>query len=145
MGKRSSRMYKDSPKMSRGESGKMEVKKPTKAEKVESGTEGVLSEDAQEGALPPHIRHASDRSDMHKRHEHEHMMHDHAGNGDKKDMHERHHAEMKALHKMHEKEHGKGEAGKEKAGKQEAPKKEGADAKKTGEKKIEKIKDKKED
>lgn len=118
MAGRASRMYKDSPRMERGESGDMEI---SRRKKDESDAEGEHMEQdggnaGTEEALPHHIRHAHERmslkhrhlhehAEMHSRHMHEHHMHDHHEKGDKGEMHGRHHAEMSALHKQHENEH----------------------------------------
>lgn len=105
------KMYKDSPRLARGEEGgEMEVTRH-KSEHMEKhgGTAGT------EEAIPHHVRHAHERNamhakhvhekmQMHHRHEHEHGMHDHAGHGDKGEMHGRHHAEHTVMHKQHEKE-----------------------------------------
>jgi hypothetical protein len=123
---RHKRMYKDSPKLERGEDGNMKSVKPSdkrgeeptesekEADKVQSGTDGMQM----------HESHAASRRSMHHRHLHEHtMMHhqhelEHAHHkGDKAsvhekhekeyaDMHKRHHTEMKSLHKSHGKEGG---------------------------------------
>lgn len=103
------KMYKDSPRMSRSESGDMEVTrhKDTHMEK-HGGTAGT------EEAIPHHARHAQERHAMHAkhvhekitmhgRHEHEHRMADEGGH-DKHEMHARHHAEHEAMHKQQEKE-----------------------------------------
>lgn len=96
------KFYKDSPKLERDdESGDMKVSKgEKKSVDVQNGTDGAQRDEA----MPHHVRHAKERHDMHSRHEHEHSMYDHAGQGDKHEMHERHHGEMKAMHKRHEKE-----------------------------------------
>lgn len=104
------KMYKDSPRLARGEEGgEMEVTRH-KSEHMEKhgGTAGT------EEAIPHPVRHAHERNAMHKkhatehmelhhRHMHEHHMADHHGH-DKGEMHGRHHAERTATHKMHEKE-----------------------------------------
>lgn len=115
MGKRSEKMYKDSPKLERDdESGKVERKKPTsKAAEKEAGTEGE-----NRGGMEDHHGAVLDRHHMYAKHEHEHAMHK---DGDKKEMHERHQAEMKAMHKKHEKE---GKTGESKIEKTESDKKE---------------------
>lgn len=111
---RHSRMYKDSPKLERGEDGNMEAKKPsdkrgelpTKAEEiandVQSGTDGmkVTERHATERTMMKH-KHMKEHMDMHSAHEVEHMTH----KGDKSEMHARHHEKLKSLHKEHEAEH----------------------------------------
>lgn len=99
----SKRMYKDSPKIEHGEDGKAKVSRPArdaKAEKVQSGTEGVEENGSPDGSLPMPARHAMERREMHNRHETEQSMH----KGDKKMSHERHEKEMKEMHARHEKE-----------------------------------------
>jgi len=110
---RHKRLYKDSPKMERGEDGHMGVTKrgdkeneaETAADAVQSGDDGIY---VTEG-MPPHVRHAHERRDMHNRHETEHSVHDHAKAGSKKEMHGRHQKEMKDMHGRHEKEIESGE------------------------------------
>ena len=99
---RADKMYKDTPEMKRDEeSGKMGV---TKAEKksaqVSDGTDGMQ----QHEEMPPHVRHAHERRDMHHRHETEHMIHDNGKGGSKEELHSRHEKEMKDMHKRHEKD-----------------------------------------
>lgn len=102
MSKRTDKMYGNSPKMDRDETGKMDVKKhPDPKESKEAGTEGEVRE-----GVPVHARHAMERLDMHHRHEHEHHTHDHGEHGDKKEMHERHLKEHRDMMKRHEKEDG---------------------------------------
>ncbi len=98
---KAAKMYAESPEMGRGEDGKMAVtKKEKKSSEVAAGTEGVMSDS--EG-MPAHARHASERRDMHNRHETEHAMVDGKGT-DKKEIHNRHEKEMKDMHSRHEKE-----------------------------------------
>lgn len=101
MGK-AERMYSKTPKMERGEEGKMKV---TRAEKesarTNDGTEGIP---IHEDGISPHMRQAMERSMIHHRHETEHTMHDNGKIGDKKDMHVRHVKEVADMHKRHEKE-----------------------------------------
>lgn len=141
MSSRKERMYKDSPKLERGESGEMGVKKPNKAQVVEAGVDGAQREG--EGAsetLPSHVRHQMERDQMYARHSHEHALHDHHESGDKAEMHERHAKEMKSIYGRHEKEMKAGSM----SGEKSKPVKESS-SEKTGEKEIEKIKsDKKE-
>ena len=103
------KMYKNSPKLGRSESGGMEVTRhqDTHMEK-HGGTAGT------EEAIPHHVRHAHERHSMHAKHVHEKMQmhgrheHEHhmAGEGghDKHEMHGRHVAEHEAMHKQQEKE-----------------------------------------
>lgn len=123
MSKRTERMYKDSPKLERdGESGHVEAKKSKSEEKnpssktaeKDSGTEG----ENRGGESDMHAGHVLDRHHMYAKHEHEHAIHK---GGDKKEMHERHQAEMKAMHKMHDKA---GKTGGEMIEKTESDKKE---------------------
>lgn len=100
-GKSSKEMYKDSPKIVKGKASKG----PTEAEKVantENGQQG--GQPVTEEAMPMPVRHASERQAMHGKHEQEHSLHDHKKHGDKKEMHSRHQAELKAMHKIHEKQ-----------------------------------------
>ena len=131
MSKRSDRMYskngEGSPTMKRDEeSGEMSVGRHKKKE-ADAGADGAIREGGGEEAMPMHVSHAMARADMNKRHEAEHMVHDHHKAGSKKELHERHEKEMKALHSQHEKEMEMGEEKKE------------PEKKETGEKKIEKV------
>ena len=92
---RASRMYKDSPKLSRGDSGHMEVTRK-KSEHMEKhgGTAGT------EEPIPAHLRHAHERDMLHAKHQHEHMMADHHGH-DKSEMHGRHEKEHMDMHARH--------------------------------------------
>lgn len=87
MGK-SDRMYAKSPKMERGEDGKMGIKKPSKADGENMGIEGNEAPGAGDGmpvqTKEMHDRHMTEMKDMHARHEDEH-----------KDMHKRHQKEVK--------------------------------------------------
>ncbi len=107
---RSAVMYKDSPRLERGEDGKHSVKRgeekkaapaaPDKEEKVADGTDG----------MPVETRHMHERRAMHHKHMGEHMgLHhkhemEHSHGGEKAGMHERHETERAALHKEHHKE-----------------------------------------
>ncbi len=110
------RLYKDSPKLERGEDGDVKAVKPSdkegapsesmkKADEIQSGDDSVKMTEG----MPSNIRHAHERMDMHKRHEVEHAVHDHAKAGAKEEMHTRHESEMKAMHGRHEKEIDAGE------------------------------------
>jgi hypothetical protein len=114
------KLYKDSPKLKREDaSGKMAVhkEKNLESEKVDKAVGTEVPPDG----LPMDVRHAHERRDMHNRHETEHAMH----KGDKKEVHIRHQTEMKDMHKRHEKAYG-------------------AEAKGSGENKIEKVEKSKE-
>lgn len=88
---RHKRMYSDSPKLERGESGNMEAKKPSdkrgekpsesekEADKAQSGDDGMKVTEPHEDARIQEI----------------------------KDMHKRHETEMKAIHSRHAKEDAK--------------------------------------
>jgi hypothetical protein len=97
------RMYKNSPKLERDADGNLGVKKPTQADAVQSGTDGV----------PVHVRHAHERREIKHRHVAEHhalhhrheIEHSHMEGGKKGELHARHHAEIKAMHGRHEGEH----------------------------------------
>lgn len=103
MSKMSEKMYGNSPKMEREESGKMAVKKKV-AEKDGKDMTGEGEDKGSGEAVPMAARHMMERSDMHGRHEKEHALHDHGKHGDKHGMHERHRTEMASMHKAHEKE-----------------------------------------
>lgn len=81
---RHKRMYKDSPKLERGESGKMEAKKPSENQKKADETQSGVP---------------TGESDMEPSSE--------ARMQEIKDMHSRHETEMKAIHARHEKEDAK--------------------------------------
>lgn len=99
---KSEKMYADSKTLARGEDGKMAVtKKEKESSEEQAGTEGV---EAGSDGMPAHARHASERRDMHNRHETEHAMIDSGKGGDKKEVHGRHEKEMKDMHSRHEKE-----------------------------------------
>lgn len=87
---RHKRMYKDSPKLERGEDGNMKAKKPSEsrqeADKVQAGIDERQDVEPEEDARMQEI----------------------------KDMHSRHQTEMAAVHKRHQKEDAK------KYGKEEA-------------------------
>jgi hypothetical protein len=97
--KSSKDMYKDSPKLERGEDGKVGVKKVTEAERVAN------KENEQTSPMPVHeemmARHSNDRHMMHAKHEHEHAIHKMKH---KHEMHKRHESEIKDMHRRHEKE-----------------------------------------
>lgn len=114
---RHKRLYKNSPKLERGEGGHMDVVKPSQVEsdREQAGIDGMKVS----GELPAHVRHAHERRDMHNRHETEHAVHDNAAGGDKGEMHARHQREHTDMHKRHAKEYAKSEHNKddnEKAG-----------------------------
>lgn len=110
---RHKRMYKDSPKLERAESGDIKATKPSdkegapsesmrKADEIQSGDDGlkVTERHATERTSLKH-KHMKEHMDMHSTHEVEHMTH----KGDKSEMHVRHHEKLKNLHKEHEGEH----------------------------------------
>ena len=102
MASKSDRMYGNSPKLAKGEDGKVKV---TKNEKVNDGVDKVKENESHAGtAVPAHERHHMERMAMFHKHEHEHLTHDHAHAGDKSELHKRHQEEMKMMHKKHEKE-----------------------------------------
>ena len=108
---RSEKMYKDSPKLERGEDGNMGVKKPSPADAENMGTAGGAIPGTP-GEMPVQAHQAHERREMHHKHAHEHLqMHsrhelDHAGHkeGDKSEMHKRHEEELKGMHEKHHKE-----------------------------------------
>ena len=104
-------MYKDSPKLSRGEDGKMGVHKEKQAEHggedPSAGHEGepvhVEHEEAENEMHEMHSKHNLERHMLHGKHEHEHHIHEGKG-GDKKEMHKRHMAEHTEMLTRHSKE-----------------------------------------
>ena len=102
MSKQSERMYGNSPKLERDESGSVKIKKSeTKA------PEGAEANGGGEG-VPVLVKHAAERAELHHKHEHEHHMHDLGKEStDKKDLHEKHEREFSEMHERHEKELGK--------------------------------------
>lgn len=127
------KMYAKPPVMERDEEGKLGVKKPSKADADQSGTEGMALEVHQAHERHGmHHRHEMEHMAMHHGHEKEHAAHDAAKGSDKskmhdkheteiKEMHKRHHEEMKKMHKKHEKGgHGAEESGLEKPAKEKA-------------------------
>lgn len=116
---RASKMYKDGPTVKKDEeSGRPKVgKREEEADKVQEGMEGVKTEEKngphEHARRAMHHRHMHEHMQMHHMHEIEHSMHE----GDKSEMHtkhekeyaamhERHHGEMKAMHASHEKHKG---------------------------------------
>lgn len=142
------KMYDSPPTTERDEGGKLKVKKAEKSNAVQAGIDG-MPQGTESPEMPMPARHAMAREQMHGRHETEHAAHDYGKGGDKSEMHERHHAEMKSLHKAHEKEMKSGvarEGGKAEPTKKspEMPKGEKkAETGKAGEKSSEKKSDKK--
>ena len=94
------RMYANPPKAERDDSGKLKVKKASKANAVQSGTDG-MHEGEDNSEMPMAARHMMAHEKLHGKHMVEHAQH--KGN-DKSSLHERHQAELKSLHKVHEKE-----------------------------------------
>lgn len=85
---KSDRLYKDSPKVERKDSGDVGISRPSDADAEGMGTEGSPLPGGGDG-MPVaveqmHDRHQKEMGDMHKRHE-----------GEQKDMHKRHSKEMK--------------------------------------------------
>ena len=85
---KSDRLYKDSPKVERKESGDVGISRPSEATGEDIGTDGSPLPGAGDG-MPVaveqmHDRHSKEMGDMHKRHETE-----------QKDMHKRHSKELK--------------------------------------------------
>lgn len=83
---KSNKLYKDSPELKKDEEGKVSVKKPSEASKVDIGAAGNPLPGAGE-EMPVHTehqemmeRHASEIKDMHKRHgkEHDKLMEKHS-------------------------------------------------------------------
>lgn len=97
------RLYAKKPHLERGEDGNVGVKEK-EADKVQSGDDGVKMTEHHGEGMPMHVRHAHERNDMHKRHETEHAMHDHAKAGSKKELHKRHEIDLHDMHGRHEKE-----------------------------------------
>ena len=117
----SMKRYKDGPTIKKDEeSGRPKVsKREEKADKVQEGMEGVKEEEKdtshEHGRRSMHHRHIAEHLHMHNHHELEHSLHK---GGDKSElhtkhekeyaaMHERHEGEMKELHTSHEKHAGK--------------------------------------
>lgn len=115
------RMYANSPKLERNESGKMTVMQK-KSSEVNSGTDGMPMTEEHQGHMHErmmmHHKHMHEKMMMHEKHE---MAHRHHGGGEKEkmhekhegeyaDMHKRHHDEMKHMHSRHEKESHEGMA-----------------------------------
>lgn len=97
------KMFGHSPKMERGEDGKMAIKKEmaTKEDDMKEGED----KDGSGQQLPVSVRHSMERHDMHHTMEREHHMHDMGGHGSKEEMHSRHEKMRKEMHARHEKEH----------------------------------------
>lgn len=110
MGKKSEKLYADSPSIKKDEKGKTGIKKPsegiagpTKADGEDMGVDGNPQEGAGDG-LPikveeMHDRHQKEMKDTHKRHQEE-----------IKDMHGRHQKETEKVTKEHGKTGGSEEA-----------------------------------
>lgn len=120
---KSDKLYADGPALGRDEeTGKVEVKKPTKP--ADNGNGGATGTEGMAAPLrhaherrEMHHRHIGEHMQMHHRHEMEHAAHESAGHGHKGALHERHEremgemhgrhvAEMKKMHDRHEKEGG---------------------------------------
>jgi hypothetical protein len=85
---KSKKMYKDSPSIEKNEDGKPGIKKPTKADGEDMGTEGNPLEGAGDGV--PVDPHAAERAEMGDKHLQEH-----------KDMNKRQEKEHEAMTKRH--------------------------------------------
>ena len=65
---KSSKMYKDSPRLGRGESGDMEITRDTRKNmEKEAGADGAERSENPE-AIPHHVRHNHERHMMHAKH-----------------------------------------------------------------------------
>lgn len=117
---RASKMYKDGPTVKKDEeTGRPKVgKREEESDRVQEGMEGVKMEEKsgphEHARRAMHHRHMHEHMQLHHMHEIEHSMHK---GGDKSElhtkhekeyaaMHTRHHAEMKEMHAHHEKEGG---------------------------------------
>ena len=116
MGSKSSKMYKDSPKLERDEDGNLGVtQRQEESDETQAGTEGMAVGVRQaHDRRDMHHRHEMEHMALHHKHEREHMAHDIAKGGEKHEMHkrheeehkamtDRHHHEMKKMHAKHEK------------------------------------------
>lgn len=92
---KSSKLYKDSPKITKDDEGRPGVQKPDPADSENAGLEGNPLPGS-EGKMPVNEEHMAEHKAMHKRHEEE-----------TKSMHERHESDLKEMHKRHEKTKGK--------------------------------------
>ncbi len=100
----SKEMYKNSPKLERGEDGKMSVHKKSQEANSENPSEGHEGEPVHvknEEHQNMHARHNLERHMLHGKHEHEHAMHK---GGSKEAMHERHAKEHHNMLKSHNEE-----------------------------------------
>lgn len=105
----SKEMYAKSPKLSRGEDGKMGVHDKSPEKNPAEGSGETETDEAKEGmpveANDVMARHNLDRHMMHAKHEHEHATHK---GGGKEEMHKRHMKEHNEMLKRHEVEMGEG-------------------------------------
>lgn len=92
---KSSKLYKDSPSIEKGEDGKPGIKGPSKADGENMGTEGNPLPGS-DGKMPVNEEHMAEHKAMHKRHQEEQVA-----------MHDRHETDVKEMHKRHEKTKGK--------------------------------------
>lgn len=106
MAAKSKKMYANAPKVERDEKGNLGVVEPTKADAVQSGTDGVAIKvkQASDRAEAVH-RHVSEYLSMHHRHEAAYAS---GGDGaahleELTAMHKRHASEMKEMQKRHAK------------------------------------------
>lgn len=99
MASRHEKMYADTPKMERGDDGKVAVKRPSRggAEKKAEGHPGLRHMHERREMMH---RHVHERMGMHHRHEMEHAAH----KGKTEPLHDRHEREVKDMHNRHESE-----------------------------------------
>lgn len=105
---RSSKMYKDGPTVKKDEeTGRPVVAKKDgqeKADRVQEGVDGMKIEHVSDQHAGERMemkhRHIKEHIDMHTKHAHEHMHH----KGHKKPLHEKHEREHEEMHKRHAKE-----------------------------------------
>jgi len=104
MANRADKMYGNSPKLKRDESGKVGISKDAAKASVEnSGTKGVEAGGKEDG-MPSHARHSLERNQLFSKFEVEHAASDYGSKGDKTEMYDRHAKEFKDLYKKHSKE-----------------------------------------
>ena len=107
---KSSKMYKDSPRLGKDEKGEVVVEtpvseEPSEADKVQAGVDGIVVKQSSDRTEAVH-RHISERLQMHHKNEAMYGMgkSDSAANLEElKAMHKRHEAEFKTLYARHEK------------------------------------------
>lgn len=105
---KSDKLYKDSPSVGRGEDGKPEIKRPSKADGENMGVDGK-DEEGQDAEMPVDVHQAGERREvkhrhvaehlaMHHRQEQEHAMH---GDADKKHLFKKHEEEHSSMQERH--------------------------------------------